>query len=87
MKIDNGPEGIRNLVAMAGQIGNPELINDGPDTAPSKRIIAEIPEYEGMKSSAGPIVAEKIGLASLQTRCRHFGDWINQLEDLVQERR
>ena len=80
----DGQEGIRRLIAMADQIGNPELINDGPDTAPSKRIIAEIPEYAGMKPSAGPIVAEKIGLTNLRARCRHFGEWVNQLEDLAQ---
>ena len=76
----DGQARIQNLVAMAGQVANPELINDGPDTAPSKRIIAEIPEYAGMKPSAGPIVAEKIGLANLRLRCRHFGEWIDQLE-------
>ena len=80
----DGQARIQNLVAMAGQVANPELINDGPDTAPSKRIIAEIPEYAGMKPSAGPIVAEKIGLANLRLRCRHFGEWIDQLEGLAQ---
>ena len=78
----DGQARVQNLVAMADQFANPELINDGPDTAPSKRIIAEIPEYAGMKPSAGPIVAEKIGLANLRARCRHFGEWIKQLEDL-----
>ena len=80
----DGQAGIQNLVAMADQVANPELINDGPDTAPSKRIIAEIPEYAGMKASAGPIVAGKIGLANLRFRCRHFGEWIDQLEGLAQ---
>ena len=75
--------GIRTLVAMADQAGNPELINDGPDTAPSKRIIAEVPEYSGMKASAGPIVAERIGLANLRSGCQHFGEWINRLEALT----
>ena len=75
--------GIRALVTMADRAGNPELINDGPDTAPSKRIIAEIPEYGGMKASAGPIVAERIGLANLRSGCRHFGEWINRLEALT----
>ena len=75
--------GIRTLVAMADQAGNPELINDGPDTAPSKRIIAEVPEYSGMKASAGPIVAERIGLANLRSGCQHFGKWINRLEALT----
>ena len=77
------PVGIANLVAAAHQAGNPELINDGPDTAPSKRIIAQIPGYRGRKASAGPIVAEKIGLANLRARCRHFGEWIDRLEALT----
>ena len=37
-----------------------------------------------MKASAGPIVAGKIGLANLRFRCRHFGEWIDQLEGLAQ---
>ena len=36
---------IQNLVKMVSG-KNPELINDGPETAPSKRILREIPEYK-----------------------------------------
>ena len=80
----DGQARMQNLITTAGQIFNPELINEGPDTAPSKRIIAEIPEYAGLKASAGPIVTEKIGLATLRAKCRHFGEWISQLEELAQ---
>ncbi len=80
----DGQARVQTLVAIADQIANPELINEGPDTAPSKRIIAEIPEYAGMKPSAGPIVTGRIGLANLRARCRHFGEWIGQLEELAQ---
>ena len=75
--------GIQQLVDVADQIANPELINDGPDTAPSKRIISVIPAYRRTKASAGPIVAGRIGLDNLRTRCRHFGEWVNRLEDLT----
>lgn len=72
-------EPIRNLIAMVnGQ--NPELINDDPTTAPSKRILREIPEYD--KVTAGVSVAEKIGLATLRKKCRHFAAWLNRLEQL-----
>lgn len=74
---------IDNLVRLAVD-RNPELIDDGPQTAPSKRIIEEIPEYEDRKASAGPIVAEKIGLPALRERCRHFDQWISRLEALAQ---
>ena len=59
-----------------------ELINDGDNTAPSKRIIGEIPEYEKMKPSAAPIVAEKIGLPTLRLQCKHFDEWLCRLEML-----
>ena len=74
--------GIRRLVDMVASFDSPELINDGNNTAPSKRIIGEIPEYEKMKPSAAPIVAEKIGLLTLRLKCKHFGEWLYKLETL-----
>ena len=70
---------IRRLITMVGT-QNPELINDGPDTAPSKRILKEIPEYD--KATAGPAVAEKIGLPTLRAKCRHFDEWLTYMENL-----
>ncbi|MEZ4710294.1 MAG: DUF4276 family protein [Caldilineaceae bacterium] len=61
---------------------NPEYIDNGPHTAPSKRIIEKIPEYKGRKSSVGPVVAQKIGLSVLRSRCLHFHQWLLQLEKL-----
>ena len=77
-----GDDAIRRLVNMASRFSSPELINDGSETAPSKRIIAEIPEYRGAKASAGPIVANHIGLDALRASCRHFGEWLDKLERL-----
>ncbi len=76
------PKAIQNLVEMVAGFDSPELIDDGVTTAPSKRIIREIPEYEGMKTSAGPLVAEHIGLPTLRRKCRHFDQWLSQLESL-----
>lgn len=73
---------IARLARMADEFNSPELIDDGTHTAPSKRIIAEIPEYDGRKVSAGPIVAERIGLPTLRAKCRHFSDWLDKLESL-----
>lgn len=71
---------INNLRSMVnGQ--NPELINDGPTTAPSKRILAEIPEYD--KVTAGVSVAGRIGLQTLRHKCRHFNEWLTGLEQLA----
>ena len=74
--------GIHRLVTMANEFASPELINDGQDTAPSIRIAREIPEYPRMKASAGPITASAIGLPALRAKCRHFNEWLSQLEAL-----
>ena len=73
---------ITRLVNMSNEFSSPELIDDGPNTSPSKRIIREIPEYDDMKKSAGPLTAGRIGLPALREKCEHFGDWIDKLESL-----
>ncbi len=70
---------IQLLVETVQKFGSPELVDDGPDNAPSKRVTAAIPEYRTRKASAGPIVAAKIGLPVLQSQCRHFREWLKQL--------
>jgi hypothetical protein len=74
---------VGRLDALARQYDNPELIDDGEQTAPSKRIMSEIPEYEGRKASAGPLVVAKIGLGKLRLKCPHFAGWLAKLEGLV----
>ena len=74
---------IRSLMDIASGFASPELIDDGNETAPSKRIIRAIPEYADMKVSAGPLVLEKIGLAALREKCVHFSDWLTKLERLA----
>lgn len=71
---------IQRLIDMvAKEGGNPELIDDGEHTAPSKRIIAEIAEYASNKATSGPLVAAKIGLQVLCERCWHFAQWVEGL--------
>ena len=60
----------------------PEEIDDGEQTAPSKRIIHEIPEYAGVKSSAGPLIVQAIGLQKIRGKCPHFDRWVSRLEGL-----
>lgn len=74
--------GIQRLIRLCSGFASPELIDDGPQTAPSKRIIAEIPEYDGQKASAGPLLAAKIGLDVIRRRCPHFAEWLSALEML-----
>lgn len=75
---------IDELKEVLDEIGNPELVNDAPHTAPSKRIINAI---EGLKKAhfnydkpkAGKFVAQKVGVENLRTQCRHFNEWIEKL--------
>lgn len=60
--------------------GNPELINDGKETAPSKRILKLIPEYD--KILVGNDVANLIGMHHMKEKCVHFKEWIETLEKI-----
>ncbi len=71
---------IKRLITMVGD-QNPELINHARETAPSKRIIKEIPEYEGDKT-VGAEIAARIGIPTLRQRCAHFNQWLTRLEAL-----
>jgi hypothetical protein len=70
------------LKAIADRHMTPELIDDGPDSAPSKRIIAELPDYKDAKPAVGPQVAELIGLDVIRSKCPHFAAWLSRLEEL-----
>lgn len=58
---------------------NPELINDGTETAPSKRIINCISCFD--KANVGVNVLEKIGVENIAKKCHHFSDWIKRIEE------
>lgn len=65
---------------------NPELINDGSETAPSKRIIKAIEEesethYNYNKPKTGRYITGLVGIDTLRGRCRHFDEWIGRLLD------
>jgi len=79
---DHHEKQIAALKAIADGHASPELIDDGQHSAPSKRIIAELPDYEDAKSAVGPQVAEYIGLDTIRGKCPHFAAWLPRLEKL-----
>jgi len=68
--------------AIADDHDSPELIDDRPHSAPSKRIIAELPDYKDAKSAVGTQVAELIGLDAIRSKYPHFAAWLSRLENL-----
>ena len=71
--------GIANLKQEVASLG-PEDINEGNDTAPSKRLLRWIPGYQ--KATVGPDVAARITVKRLRENCPHFGEWLSRLERL-----
>jgi hypothetical protein len=76
------PDGITKLQAIANDFGNPELINQGKETAPSKRIISIYNDYEKNKPAVGLMIANAIGVDAMRESCSHFNDWLTKLEQL-----
>jgi uncharacterized protein DUF4276 len=56
----------------------PELVNDGVDTAPSKRIMSAYPRYQ--KTLDGPLVIAEVGLDAVRSACPHADLWLRELE-------
>lgn len=67
------------------ECGEPEEIDDGADTAPSKRLISIDNSYR--KVAMGKTISEAIGIQAIRKKCPHFNSWIRKLEQLAVEKR
>ena len=59
----------------------PEDINEGRQTAPSKRLRSIFPGYQ--KTVHGSLITMEIGLETLAAACPHFAQWLTWLESLA----
>ncbi|WNY28260.1 hypothetical protein MmiEs2_04440 [Methanimicrococcus stummii] len=73
---------ISALNLIRSQHRTPEHIDNGPTTAPSKRIMSHFNDYGYAKPVIGNNVAKVIGLPKLRNECCHFHEWICKLEKL-----
>jgi hypothetical protein len=71
---------LASLHAVSARIA-PEDINDNPQTAPSKRILSVMRDYQ--KPVHGPLIACDIGLDAMRAVCPHFAQWLGQLDALA----
>jgi hypothetical protein len=74
----NKPEMRNKLEQIRNEFNTPEEINDNPQTAPSKRIEEQFPEYR--KTFHGSVISKRIGLEAIRAECPHFGEWVAHLE-------
>ncbi|GAB2816653.1 DUF4276 family protein [Actinocorallia aurea] len=70
-----------DLARQVRSAGGPELVNDSPTTAPSKRIARAYQDYR--KTVDGPMVIDALGLPTLRALCPHADERFTALEKAV----
>ena len=79
--LPDAPSGLAaSLKKIRDAFGTPEDINDGKSTAPSKRILNLMPEYD--KVAYGSVLARRIGIDVIRETCPRFDHWVRRLESL-----
>ncbi|HUY87104.1 MAG TPA: DUF4276 family protein [Pirellulales bacterium] len=76
----------RELDALRREAGEllatPERVNDSQQSAPSKRIARQFPDYPRLKPIAPFEIASIIDLSVIRSKCPHFNEWLTALEQL-----
>ena len=75
-------EVVKAIEKIIDRYETPEDINDMPMTAPSKRLLAIIPDYS--KVNDGNIIALEIGIETILQQCPRFKNWIETLVGALQ---
>ena len=72
----------RSVDSILEECGEPEAIDDSPQTAPSKRIEQLYSRFK--KTSNGIAIAQAIGIEQMRSKCPVFGGWLARLESLAE---
>jgi len=74
---------LEGLAALSRELGDtpPEDVNDGNETAPSKRLTRHLPGYDKLLYSEYALC--EVTMSTLAERCPHFGQWLAQLEAIA----
>jgi len=74
---------IQSLEDIVKKFPNPELINQGGNTAPSKRLKKIFGDYQ--KSLHGIWLADEIGIEKMRSKCPRFNKWVNEIIHRIKE--
>jgi len=74
------PKLASRLYQVRNDFPTPEDINDGPETAPSKRVIAVYSGYR--KVIEGTLAVRAVGVERMHRECEHFRNWVERLKSL-----
>jgi hypothetical protein len=69
---------LKDLEDIRSQFSGPEEIDEGRETAPSRRLSKLFFGYR--KPLHGPMIVGRIGLRKVREACPHFGEWLSALE-------
>lgn len=73
------------LESILESYGDPELINDKRETAPSKQLdkwCRQVNNVGYRKTTDGVTAARRIGIATMRSCCSHFDQWVTRIESL-----
>lgn len=79
-KVLNNDSLTASLTRIRDTCTGPEKIDEGEETAPSKRIVKLFPGYR--KPLHGPLAVGRVGLQRVRAVCPHFDEWLVALESL-----
>jgi hypothetical protein len=71
------------VLAVLTECGEPEAINNSPQTAPSKRLQQWSTNGKFPKTTMGIMIAQTIGINRIREKCPLFNDWLNRIESLI----
>lgn len=74
---------IKNLKNSIKSFDSIELINNSPETAPSKRL-SEAFKVRYNKIIHSTSIIEKIGINNIRVKCRHFNEWLDKIENILE---
>ncbi|QTA90701.1 DUF4276 family protein [Desulfonema magnum] len=72
------------IAALLNDCGEPEEINDNPQTAPSKRL-QYLCGKKYRKVTMGKSIADAVGIQTMRKKCPHFDGWLKRLELLTKK--
>ena len=71
---------VDRVVRIIEACGSPEMINNSPETAPSKRLNGLSHRGKFKKTTQGIAIAKSIGVETMRAKCPQFNNWLDQLE-------
>ncbi len=75
------PNLARRFHEVRNSFPTPEDIDDSPERAPSKRVIAIYRAYR--KVIEGTLAARAVGIERMRRECEHFRNWLERIEALT----